>query len=159
MRPNPRDPGEGTHRIALALLLFSGLLLLYTASASLTFHSDDEHILAARAQSLAAWGNLGQTQVFGNARVQELRAQGDAATEVEPGHVVLGAVGYRIAQQMGFGGAQGFLLTQRLHHQPHGGDRVRDRPSGRIRPAHGVPGRGAVRHGDHGLAVCDDRLP
>jgi hypothetical protein len=110
MRPNLRDPGEGTHRTALALLLFSGLLLLYTASASLTFHSDDEHILAARAQSLAAWGNLGQTQVFGNARVQELRAQGDAATEVEPGQVVLGAISYRIAQHMGLGGAQGFLL-------------------------------------------------
>ena len=114
MRPNPPELGAGTHQVALAFLLFSGLLLLYTASASLTFRSDDEHILAARAQSLASRGSPGQTQVYGNTRVQALRAQGDAATEVEPGQVLAGALAYRAANLIGVGGAQSFLLLNAL---------------------------------------------
>ncbi len=92
-------------------MLLAGLLLLYTASATGVFRTDDEHILAARSQSLALWGNLGQTQVYGNHRVQELRAQGDAAIEIEPGQVVLGAIAYRVARFLGAGGAQAFLLV------------------------------------------------
>jgi len=69
-----------------------------------TFRVDDEQILAARAQSLALWGNLEEPQVYGNLRVRQLSAFGDQATQIEPAWAVLGAVLYRLGMILAGGG-------------------------------------------------------
>jgi hypothetical protein len=88
------------------LLLFLFFFCIYTLTSNGAFRQDDEHILAARTQSLALWGQLSEPQVYGNQRVQALIPLGDAATQVEFGQAVLGAIVMRGAQVFGFGGAQ-----------------------------------------------------
>jgi hypothetical protein len=99
---------------ALGGLLAAFLLSVYVLSYSGTFRVDDEHILAARSQSLALWGRLTDTQVYGNARVRELAALGDQATQIEPGQSILGALFYRMAVALGVGGVQA-LFTLNIY--------------------------------------------
>lgn len=89
-----------------ASTLLTILLSIYTISYNGTARVDDEHILAARAQSLALWGRLEEPQVYGNARVRELSALGDPAVQVEPLLSALGAVLYRLGLTFGWGGRQ-----------------------------------------------------
>ncbi len=103
-----------TIRGALATALRVGALLcsLYLLTFSAAFRLDDEHILAARAQSLALRGSLDEPQVYGNQRVRELAAMGDPATAIEPLHTLLSAGLYRAAIGAGLGGTQAtFLLN------------------------------------------------
>ena len=92
--------------IKIALLIVSALICLYTFCFNGIFRVDDEHILAARSQSLALWGEFSQPQVYGNTRVLALIPFGDQATQVEPAYTVLGAGLYRLATALGFGGGQ-----------------------------------------------------
>ena len=91
---------------AMGILLVAFFVSLYTLSYNGVFRVDDEHILAARAQSLALWGRLVEPQVYGNLRVRELAAFGDQATQIEPLQSVLGAGLYRLGITLGLGGAQ-----------------------------------------------------
>jgi len=74
------------------------------------FRVDDEHILAARSQSLALFGNFTQPQVFGNTRVQALIPLGDQATQIEPAQAILGAGLYKLGVAFGFGGGKTLFL-------------------------------------------------
>jgi hypothetical protein len=94
--------------------VFLVLLSVYLLTFQETFRVDDEHILAARAQSLALWGRLEQPQAFGNQRERELQAMGAAATQIEPGQAVLGAGLYRAAMALGWGGAQTLFLQNAI---------------------------------------------
>lgn len=99
-RPAPGD------LLRISLLLLSALIAVYTASYGGVFRVDDEHILAARAQSLALWGKLEEPQVYGNARERDLAALGGAATQVEPGQSIFGAGLYRLGMILGVAGGQ-----------------------------------------------------
>lgn len=88
------------------LLIISAHICLYTFCFNGIFRVDDEHILAARSQSMALWGEFSQPQVYGNTRVLALIPFGDQATQVEPAYTVLGAGLYRLATALGFGGGQ-----------------------------------------------------
>ncbi len=106
--------GARSTRGALGPALLVGALLccLYLLSYSSVFRLDDEHILTARAQSLALRGTLDEPQVYGNLRVRELAGMGDQATQIEPLQTILSAALYRGAIALGLGGAQaGFLLN------------------------------------------------
>jgi len=104
--------GEARRAAALGLLLVALLSSIYLLSYTGTFRADDEHILAARAQSLALTGELAEPQVYGNLRVRELSLLGDTATQIEPLQSVLGAGLVRLAVVLGVGGVQaGFLLN------------------------------------------------
>jgi hypothetical protein len=74
------------------------------------FRVDDEHILAARSQSFALFGNFTQPQVFGNTRVQALIPLGDQATQIEPAQAILGAGLYKLGVAFGFGGGKTLFL-------------------------------------------------
>jgi hypothetical protein len=89
-----------------ALSLFAVLIAVYTFSYNGAARVDDEHILAARAQSLALQGRLEAPQVYGNARVRDLQAMGDRATQVEPVQSILGAWLYKLGITFGWGGRQ-----------------------------------------------------
>lgn len=93
-----------------ALLLTSFLICIYSLTYNGKFRVDDEHILASRAQSLALRGQLNEPQVFGNLRVQTLKAFGDQATQIEPLISVFGAILYRIGIALRQGGAQTLLI-------------------------------------------------
>jgi hypothetical protein len=111
MNPHSEHNNQSSQQTIWSFLLIVGVLItLYTLTYSGVFRVDDEHILGARAQSLALWGRLEEPQVFGNQRVQELQAYGDQATQIEPLHSVLGAVFYRLGLFLGVGGAQAYLL-------------------------------------------------
>lgn len=112
----PSEPFEPTRspRLIPACSVFLVLLSLYSLTFQGDFRVDDEHILAARAQSLALWGRLEEPQVFGNQRERELLAMGAAATQIEPGQAVLGAGLYRLAIGVGWGGAQTVFLQNAL---------------------------------------------
>jgi len=97
-----------------AALLAGLLCCVYLISATGAFRVDDEHILAARAQSLALRGRTEQPQVYGNSRARALVTMGDQATQVEPLQTVLGAALYRLGRFAGLGGAQS-LLTLNLY--------------------------------------------
>lgn len=97
---------DSRSKFATFILLFCLFLSVYTLTFNGAFRQDDEHILAARTQSLALWGQLVEPQVYGNQRVQALIPLGDAATQIEFGQAILGAILIRIAQALGLGGAQ-----------------------------------------------------
>lgn len=91
--------------------LVMGLLLaLYTLTYSGAFRVDDEHLLAARGQSLALWGRLENPQVYGNDRVRFWilldGMEGEQARAVEPGQAVLLAWLYRLGIGIGAGGTR-----------------------------------------------------
>ncbi len=102
------DTLESRLKFGTFLLLICCFLCLYTLTFNGIFRVDDEHILAARTQSLALFGEISEPQVYGNQRVQALIPLGDPATQIEPGQAVLGAILARIAQGLHFG------LTQAL---------------------------------------------
>jgi hypothetical protein len=113
MLPDPASSGNPRSLItasAVFLILFSAYTLTYQG----TFRVDDEHILAARSQSLALWGRLEQPQVFGNERERELQPMGDAATQIEPGQALIGAALYRVAAGLGLGGTQSLFVQNAL---------------------------------------------
>ena len=95
--------------LAMGLLVAASLIPFYLFTFNGTFRVDDEHILAARAQSLALWGRLDAPQVSGNTRVQSLQPMGDQATQVEPLQSILGAGLYRLGISIGMGGGQAAL--------------------------------------------------
>ena len=96
--------------VTSALLVGALLCCLYLLSFSTSFRLDDEHILAARAQSLALRGTFDEPQVYGNLRVRELAAMGDQAKQIEPLHTLLSAGLYRAAVEAGLGGTQAVFL-------------------------------------------------
>ena len=106
---NERD-GKCSSSLVDAILIFAFLLAVYTLTYSGSFRVDDEHILAARSQSLALWGELTQPQVYGNDRMRELAAlpdeQGAQATAIEPALTFLGASLYRLAASLNLSGGQ-----------------------------------------------------
>jgi hypothetical protein len=89
-----------------AASLFAILIAVYTASFNGTTRVDDEHILAARTQSLALSGRLESPQVYGNDRFRDLQPMGDQATQVEPMQALLAAPLYRLGSSLGWGGRQ-----------------------------------------------------
>lgn len=93
-------------REAYGLLLVPILLAVYLISFNARFRADDEHILAARAQSLALRGQLEAPQVYGNDRVRQQAAWGESANQVEPALSWLGSGLYRVGVSMGWGGRQ-----------------------------------------------------
>jgi len=94
----------------LGLLLIS----LYSLTYSGTFTTDDEHILASRALSLAFDGSMNDDRVFGNNRVYALSTlPGEGATQatnIEPGQIVLGAGLARLSLFLGAGRVQTMFL-------------------------------------------------
>ena len=82
------------------------MLCLYAFSFSGIFRTDDEHILASRAVSLALRGEWEEPQVFGNQRVQSLIPQGDRATQIEPAQTVIGAALMSLARLASLGKVQ-----------------------------------------------------
>ena len=88
--------------------MFSFLVSLYIITYSGAFRVDDEHILMARAQSLARWGKLENPQVYGNDRVRALQeleqTSASQATSIEPAQAVLGAGLYRLGLWLGVDG-------------------------------------------------------
>ena len=92
--------------VVLGLVVAATLIPIYLLSYGGLYRVDDEHLLGARAQSLALWGRLDAPQVSGNSRFQALAAMGDQATQVEPGQSVLGAGLYRLGLFLGAGGQQ-----------------------------------------------------
>ncbi len=104
IRPAATRPAHSAGLLALlTVVFFTGLYLLCFNG---TFRVDDEHILAARSQSLALWGQWAEPQVYGNLRVRELEAMGPAATQIEPLQAVLGAGLIRLGDSSGVGGGQ-----------------------------------------------------
>jgi len=93
------------------VLLISVYLLTYSGA----FRVDDEHILAARAQSLAFRGHLDYPQVYGNDRVRHLalvqESESPPVVAIEPGQAYIGAILFRIASLIGVGGSQAFFLV------------------------------------------------
>ncbi|MGD8822401.1 MAG: hypothetical protein PVG63_04795 [Anaerolineales bacterium] len=95
-------------------LLFLCFVLLFSLTYAGVFRQDDEHILAARAQSLALWGDLDEPQVYGNTRLQALIPLGDKATQIEPLHALAAAPLYRLGLALGGGGTQMMFLLNIL---------------------------------------------
>ena len=94
-------------------LVFIILLLIYSLTFSGSFRIDDEHILVARAQSLAFGDHIHYPQVYGNDRVRHLSmVTEDVASPViaiEPGQAILGSILYRLASAVDVGGAQAYF--------------------------------------------------
>ncbi|MFQ5409094.1 MAG: phospholipid carrier-dependent glycosyltransferase [Anaerolineales bacterium] len=95
---------------AIALLLCTLLVAIYSLTFSGAFTSDDEHILASRALGLAFDGAPNDARVFGNDRLRALAALPDEqavqALNIEPGQIVVGALLARIATALGVGRVQ-----------------------------------------------------
>jgi hypothetical protein len=96
-----------------ASLVFIILLLIYSLTFSGAFRIDDEHILVARAQSLAFWDHIHYPQVYGNDRVRHLSTVlEDVASPViaiEPGQAIIGSILYQYASAVEVGGAQAYF--------------------------------------------------
>jgi hypothetical protein len=97
-----------------ASLVFVFLISVYLLTYSGAFRADDEHILAARAQSWAFRGHLDYPQVYGNDRVRHLalvqESEASPVVAIEPGQAYIGAILFRIASLIGVGGSQAFFL-------------------------------------------------
>jgi len=96
-----------------AVLIFALLLLFYLLTYSGSFRIDDEHILVARAQSLAFWDHIQYPQVYGNDRVRHLSTiLEDVASPVvaiEPGQAFLGSLLYKFASAFDLAGVQAYF--------------------------------------------------
>ncbi|NIM93310.1 MAG: hypothetical protein GTO18_06325 [Anaerolineales bacterium] len=88
------------------------LLSAYTLTYSGALRVDDEHILAARAQSYAFWNKFSYPQVYGNERVRNLSTVeepiADPIVAIEPGQTLLGAFFFKLASLVNVGGVQAF---------------------------------------------------
>ena len=111
--PTDRSPPQADGRAA-RLRVLAGLLAVYLLSYGSVFRLDDEHILAARAQSLAWRGEAAETQVSGNERVRALLPMGDAATAIEPMQTWIGAALLRAASGPSSGSTQVLFLLNPL---------------------------------------------
>jgi hypothetical protein len=117
---NPKHSHQVTRRnsnqilILRTVLVFICHLVIYSSTYSGTFRVDDEHILAARAQSYYLWGHFDYPQIYGNDRVRHLSlVQEDSASPVvaiEPGQAILGSLFFRFASNFGLDGVQSFFL-------------------------------------------------
>ena len=110
MRINDSHQQEHTIKVSSLLVVLVALICIYAFTYTGMFRVDDEHILAARSQSLALFGNFTQPQVFGNTRVQALTPLGDQATQIEPAQAILGAGLYKFGVALGFGGGKALFL-------------------------------------------------
>jgi len=101
---------RGGRDASTALVIFAILTSIYALTYSGSFRVDDEHVLAARSQSLALWDQLTYPQVYGNSRVQELSItptdRSAPHTVLEPAQAALGSLLYRAASILGLGGTQ-----------------------------------------------------
>jgi hypothetical protein len=111
--PESRLPGA-TSWISSILLLGLVISLLYTFTYRGTFRTDDEHILAARAASLALRGSLSYAQLYGNQRVQNLTPMGDAALQIEPAQAVVAAPLFLLGLRLGLGGLHSLFVLSLL---------------------------------------------
>jgi hypothetical protein len=109
----PTDPGSTSTKVQQSVSFALSLAILL-AVYSLTFNGilriDDEHILMARSQSLALWGDFAEPQVYGNARQQGLLELDEAAVQIEPLQALISAPIYRLAVELGLGGSQASLV-------------------------------------------------
>lgn len=88
----------------MVIFIFALLVAVYGLSYSGTFTTDDEHIFASGAQSLARLGRLSAEQVYGNSRVQ-----GDFRG-IEPALPALGSLLDRLAAIAGLGSVQTMFM-------------------------------------------------
>lgn len=100
------------HQIAASLFVL--LMAVYSLTYSGTFITDDEHILASRAFSMAFDGQLNDQRVYGNQRVYALSdttpvyaAQG---VNIEPGQAFAGSILARLAAGLEVGRVQTIFL-------------------------------------------------
>ena len=97
------------------LLLLVCLVSIYSLTYSGAFQVDDEHLLAARAQSHALRGTLDFPQVYGNERLRSLslvdQAQATPVEAIEPLQAWIGSLLYQTALLFGWGGSQTFFLS------------------------------------------------
>jgi len=105
-----RRPAPVAASAGVFLILLSAYVLTFQGA----FRVDDEHLLAARAQSLGLWGRFEQPQAFGNQRERELQPMGAAATQIEPAQAALGAGLYRAGMALGWGGTQTLFLQNAI---------------------------------------------
>lgn len=95
---------------ALSALTFCLLVALYVLTYSGAFRTDDEHLLAARSQSLAFWGDFSSPQLYGNDRIRALESlpfpQDVQASAIEPAQTALGATLFVLARKLQLGGVQ-----------------------------------------------------
>ena len=106
--------GSGWRAALPAALLLSALLFcVYMAGYGGRYNRDDEHVFVSAAQGWARWGAADLPQVWGNSRLQALRAQ-PFYSVVEPGHWWLGAQLLRIADALRLGSVQVLLLVNPL---------------------------------------------
>ena len=100
-------PHPLSDEVSRALLLVVLFVAIYSLTFSGTFITDDEHILASRALSLAFDSSPNDDRVYGNDRLRALAAlpgeQGLQAVNIEPGQIVLGAALARFAERFDLG--------------------------------------------------------
>jgi hypothetical protein len=94
-------------------IIFVLLLFTYCLTYSGSFRIDDEHILVARAQSLAFWDQIQYPQVYGNDRVRHLSTVSDEVASpvvaIEPGQALLGSFLFLLASATSAGGVQAYF--------------------------------------------------
>jgi hypothetical protein len=106
---------EDSNKISFlkSILIVICLLSFYSLTYSGTFRVDDEHILAARAQSFAFRGHLDYPQIYGNDRVRHLSEtledSADPTVAIEPGQAILGSLPFRFASLLDLDGVQAFF--------------------------------------------------
>ena len=106
--------GSGWRAALPAALLLSALLFcVYMAGYGGRYNRDDEHVFVSAAQGWARWGAADLPQVWGNSRLQALRAL-PFYSVVEPGHWWLGAQLLRITDALRLGSVQVLLLVNPL---------------------------------------------
>lgn len=101
-----------------AAAIFVILTAVYFLTYSGIFRSDDEQILAARAQSLAFWNDLDFPQVYGNNRVRDLTTIHSSEIHpieaIEPAQGYVGAVFFQVSSHLEVGGIQAFFIINIL---------------------------------------------
>ncbi len=158
MSPEPLTSNR-TRALATASAVFLVLLNIYLLTFQGVFRVDDEHILAARAQSLALWGRLEQPQAFGNQRERELQAMGTAATQIEPAQAVLGAGLYSRRVGAGLGRHADAVPAECGPDRCYGRRTRAQRRGDRFLARRGGGCWTALRPGHVRLAVCHNLLP
>jgi|WetSurMetagenome_2_1015567.scaffolds.fasta_scaffold46591_2 hypothetical protein len=96
--------------ISTAFSILALLVIVYSIVYSGRFIIDDEHILAARAISLASDNHVNNTRVIGNSRVFALSQLPIAAMNIEPAQTALGVPLVKFAYFLGVGQVQALFL-------------------------------------------------
>ena len=124
LRDKSEKQNQGDHKSPLntpvhlhfleATIIFIVLTSVFFLTYSGTFRADDEHILAARAQSYAFWNTLDSPQAYGNDRVRSFTIVPEniapPVVAIEPGQAYLGAALFRLSSQLEIGGIQAFFM-------------------------------------------------